>query len=143
MSPEFQQLLRILKSLTLLIITGLFVGALFYIPDPYKEQLKGHFESAKQAYRDDAARARAMEYMSTQMSLLGVVMTDIRCVWTAAALVVARQVALTPRIASRTQARHHHPVDPHRGGHHCFLQRDGGLWCVPCLCGRSPSIPTV
>ena len=79
MSPEFTQLLRILKSLSLLIIAGLFVGALFYIPDPYKEQLRGHFDSAKQLYKDDAARARAMEYMSTQMLLLGLVMTDIRC----------------------------------------------------------------
>lgn len=75
MTAELQHLLRVLKTASLLIVAGLFLGALFYIPDPYKQQFRGKVDKLHAMYLDGTALA----YVNTQMSLLGVIMSDIRC----------------------------------------------------------------
>ncbi len=70
--------LRLARMLAMLVLAGLFIGALFSVPAPYKDTLRGHVDRAKLIATDDTARAEAIEYVSGQMSLLSVVMADIR-----------------------------------------------------------------
>ena len=71
LSPEMQHMLRMLRTVALLIVAGLLLGALFYIP---KEQISVGMDRARQAYSDGTALA----FVNTQMSLLSVILSDLR-----------------------------------------------------------------
>ena len=55
------------------------VGALFAVPSPYKQKLRGHAQYAQRVVTDDATRAVMVDYMREQTALLPAVMRDIRC----------------------------------------------------------------
>jgi len=78
LSAGAQRAMRVAWLLAVLVLAGLFVGALFSGPSPYKDALRGHVDRAKLIATDDAARAEAIEYFSGRMSLINVIMADIR-----------------------------------------------------------------
>ena len=78
LSARAQRAMRFAWLLAVLALAGLFVGALFSGPSPYKDTLRGHVDRAKLIATNDTARAEAIEYFAGRMPLINVIMADIR-----------------------------------------------------------------
>jgi hypothetical protein len=73
-----KRLMRFVKLAAYAGAAGLFIGALFAVPQPYTEKIRGHAHYARMVITDDETRAGAMTYVNTRVALLPTLMGDIR-----------------------------------------------------------------